>query len=196
MSSRDTRFSANVAVDYMLKINFTPKTILNIGLGRCSEIKIWKSRIPEVNIFGVDVRGWQICETPYVNALVSDKEYPFLTFCKDCNSIKCNDNTHNKKKIDRVKTIDGIVKENNLIAPFFLWMDIEGGEIDALNGSLGTLNNTPLINIEIREFIWNNNYGDELNKCLNDNGYYLVEDCDYGRTQDKLYKRKDYFIQI
>jgi len=187
-----TRLSANIAVDYMKGINFMPKTLLNIGVGSCPELAVWKKRLPEVALLGVDVRHrrW---DAPCVVAVVSDVSKKDAEYCKNCRSIKCQDPTHSSRrgKIGEVKTIDEIVEETKVQAPFFLWMDIEGAELDALKGATKTLVNVPLINIEMREFQWTTNYCNELHDFLVSNEYSLVDISSRNTNnmplEDKLY---------
>jgi len=178
----------------MKKINFTPKTILNIGVGSCPELAVWRNRLPDVALLGVDVRGQRRWNAPFINALVGGQENEEVVFCVSCKSIKCNDLSHRRGGKTKTRTIDGIVSQNNSIPPYFLWMDIEGGELDALKGATKTLLNTPLINLEMREFAWTNNYCKDLNEFLISTGYILIgSENKQGITlEDKLYQRMDW----
>lgn len=195
MGAYKTRLSANLAVAHMKTINFIPKTILNIGVGSCPEFSIWRKRLPEVSLLGVDVRGQNRWNAPFVNALVSDQESKNATFCLNCKSLKCTDIKHKRTKAFVVRTIDSIVDETKVEPPYFMWIDIEGGELDALKGSMKILPQTALINIEIREFAWTTNNCGELHSFLVDNGYKLIDQGEIAKTnqlEDKLYQRTDW----
>ena len=82
MGSYSTRMSANVSVDHMQKIGFIPKTILNIGVGSCPELSIWRKRLPQVVLLGVDIkhRRW---DAPCVHAVVGSTESNNTMFCRN-----------------------------------------------------------------------------------------------------------------
>jgi hypothetical protein len=191
MGARSTKMMANISVDHMNKIKFIPKCILNIGIGSCPELWVWRNRLPDISLFGIDIRHGR-WNAPYIHAVVGSVDGGKVSFCSTCKSLKCEDVNHRKANVDS-RTIDSIVNEKRLDGPYFMWIDIEGGELDALKGAEKTLSQVPLISIEMREFAWTKNYCEELNNFLKEIGYFKV---DYGKTpwplEDQLYQRVDY----
>ena len=210
MGASKTRRTAQLSVKHMEKINLVPKTILNIGVGSAPELPIWIKSYPEAALVGVDIRGWRKWiklsnPSQFVFSLIGNKESTGEgSFCWRCHSRKCTIPEHeeHKKPCKDTRTIDNIVSENaeNIIEPpYFMWIDIEGGELDALKGSILTLPQTPLINIEMREFKWtNNNNCTQLHAFLTDHGYKLIDQTEEAKKanisnlEDKLYQRIDW----
>ena len=189
MGSYGTKCSAVTSIAHMKKMGFWPKTVINIGIGCCPELQVWKKGLQGVKLLGVDIRnkGW---DAPWINGLVSDNKCN-NQFCWKCKSLKCIDPLHIKVKYDNVTTIDDIVKEKELEPPFFLWIDIEGGELDALKGAKKTLLDIPLITIEMREFAWTTNYKQELHEFLESSGYRFIDTGPINGLvlEDKIYER-------
>lgn len=192
MSGYRAKRSAHLAVDHMNTMKFVPTTLLNIGVGSCPEYSVWVKRLPPtVKLLGVDCRrrhrwGAEFLCTP-VGSVHQEAHY-----CSACRSIKCNLPDHPKSFIGNTKTIDGIVEEKGLKPLFFLWMDIEGGELDALHGATNTLKQTPLINIEMHEFQGSTTYCKELHDFLAKAGYLLVQLAYEECLEDRLYMRRDW----
>ena len=120
MGSRSTRMMANISVDHMQKIKFKPKTILNIGVGSCPELHIWRKRLSDVQLLGVDIRHGR-WDAPCVHTAVGDS-IKDAYFCNSCKSLKCVDQSHSKSKM-QIRTIDDIVEEKKPDGPFFLWIE-------------------------------------------------------------------------
>ena len=201
MGDYKTKLNAKLAAEHMKKNNFYPKTILNIGIGPSHGEKIvWLEKFPESDLMGVDIRGIGRWGQPFVNALVTNKETAENTktvmFCWACKSIKCNIPEHKiHLRPHNITTIDKIVEDKKLEAPFFMWIDIEGAELDALKGATETLPKIVLINIEMREFQWTTDYCSQLHSFLVDNGFKLIDQGEVAiknKLEDKLYQRIDW----
>lgn len=189
-----TQVTAFAAICHMRKMNFTPKTIINVGVGSCPELKIWMKNIPNVARIGIDIRGQVKWNRNFYYSLVGSVNQR-VSFCTVCNSTRCNNNDHMNRIIEYpMKTLDSIVDEVKCKPPFFIWMDIEGGELEALYGATETIKNTYLINIEINNFPWGKNpinYKDLLHNFIVSSGFSLV-DVEMIRSldiSDKLYQR-------
>ncbi len=185
--------SANLAVDHMTTMKFMPATLLNVGVGSCPEYSVWVKRLPAtVKLFGVDCRARHRWGAEFLQRAVGSVHQGDVYYCSSCRSIKCNLPDHPKSLIGKAETIDWIVQERNLKPPFFLWIDIEGAELDALRGGENTLKQTPLINLEMHEFQGSTTYCKELHEYLVTAGYGLVaapyDEC----LEDRLYMRSDW----
>lgn len=193
MGAYQTRLSANIAVDYMESVGFVPKTLLNIGIGCCPELSVWRRRLSGVALLGVDVR-YRKWDAPRVVAAVGDVANPNGVYCIACRSMMCHDPAHDGRRSSvQVRTIDDIIEETKSLPPFFLWMDIEGSELDALRGATATLLQTPLISIEMREFPFSTDYCQHLHAFLVDAGYREIDISSKVpsgvQLDDKLYSR-------
>lgn len=86
---------------------------------------------------------------------------------------KVREDTRHKENTVRVKTmtLSGILRETGIVNPDFLSLDIEGGEIAALQAF-------PFADHDIKIWSIENNTGTpEIKKIMDENGYDLIEFC-------------------
>lgn len=192
MGSKRTRLAARFALKVMEDHGYKFNTIINVGVGSCPEARIWEQLHQErgVKIIGVDARGrhnrWPY---EYIHAAVGDGTKDFLEYCCGCRSCNCLEGEAHANRIARVKsiTIDDI--SANYPAPYFLWMDIEGGEREALLGAKKTLENTKFLCLEVSE-LWRNGDTKPLVNLLDKLGYVSCGKVDYPDIEDELFVRK------
>lgn len=199
MSKGNTFASATLAVDYMHSIKFNPGTIINVGVGSAPEMHIWGRRLRNVQWLGIDPRdGSHFPKGSYYRNIVAAEEGKVFTYCWKCMAIGCNQRwcrRHGRHvQMPPSRTIDSIMAEAKKPGPYFMWMDIEGSEIEALKGAVKTLPQTPIISVEIRDFAFKPDHSVKLKEYLNLIGYSLV-DLPYGKLEDRLYQRNDYMIK-
>ena len=185
MAANSTRIAATVCVYYMRLYGYEPATVINIGVGSCPELQVWKWFLPSAKLVGIDPRGKRGNWLPpydYIQAAASDGTRETLDYCHACRATACNDSTHTRRSSIQATTIDEV--SQNYPAPYFLWMDCEGSELDALKGAEQTLANCSLINLEVRGFAWDMDYPAKLDAWLRSKRYKLTykhttEDCLY-----------------
>jgi len=164
-----------------------PATIVNVGVGSSPESVIWQRHFPDVELLGIDPRNrpgrWK---GEYFQTVVGKEVGTPLRYCRKCQSVKCQRHEHEPSSRSIVsETIDNIT--SNFLSPYFIWIDIEGGEVEALEGATKTLQNTEWINIEMREFSWTKNYREHLNQFLVSCGFCLY--FDHPETEDRIYRK-------
>jgi len=139
---------------HMMGAGYQPATVLNVGVGSCPELPIWKWLLPQAWLFGIDARArpgrWNGERCEYLHAIVSDGSNRDIGYCRKCQSIKCEHAATSKHR-PKVQTLDEIAIEHDLPRPYFLWLDIEGGELEALRGAQFVLANCAWLSLEVHE---------------------------------------------
>lgn len=189
MSRRWTRQNATVCVQQMELDKYRPATILNIGLGSMPEMGIWIQHYPDAKIVGADPRTRQrplTANTRFVKALVGDGTRDTTPYCLACHSCKCPRQEHLVHTI-MFKTISVDELAVGSPAPYFLWIDVEGAELDVLNGATKTLEQTRWINVEVQNYGGMNRHAENIHEWLLAHGYVLV--LKQPRTTDRLYRK-------
>lgn len=188
MASRYTRAMADTCARAMQERGYQFRTLLNIGVGSAPEFRVWKRWYPDHAIVGVDPKpqraGWT---AEYIRAAVGDGSTPGGMFCCRCRSVKCPHCRGNGNRLVAVPctTIDAVAA--NRPGPYFLWMDIEGAELDALKGAEQTLAHTDWINVEIQEMHGTTHYVKDLHAFLAQHGYEVYFTHPGGA--DRLYRK-------
>ena len=75
------------------------------------------------------------------------------------------------------KKLDTYVKENNIPLPDFIKIDVQGGELDVLEGGKECMNNANMILLEVSIHQYNKNaplFADVI-KYMNDNNFELID---------------------
>ena len=190
MSSIITQIAAVVSVYHMRRHGFAPASVLNVGVGSSSpEVVIWQWLLPDANLLGVDPRWsprgvWtKKLRLPQVAVGVGDGSIQEGSYCGKCRSMKCTDGLHGKVSVP-MSTIDKVASD--LEGPLFVWMDIDGSEVDALRGAKETLVRTGWINIECHGVIYGPEHASDIDAMLRDSGFrleYRHHGCD-----DRLYR--------
>lgn len=133
----------------MFHRGFAPATIINVGVGSCPEEAIWEWMLPNVPRVGIDARLNRRWKAEYVKAIVSDHEGQAI-YCGACRSASCQTpEKHGRMHLCPTVTIDSVAAGRP--KPFFIWMDIEGGELAALRGAEHTLPYTGFLNVELQD---------------------------------------------
>jgi len=178
----------------MREYSYVPATILNIGVGSTPELAIWKRHLPDATIVGIDPKHKR--QKPYehyTRAAIGDGSVDVVQYCKLCRSVKCvyPEKHADTKCITSVPsiTIDALARNHD--PPFFLWIDIEGSEAEALAGAGKTCQYTRFINIEMTSHpVWDNRTNTKA--MLASNGYELC--VDHKETEDMLYIKGDWDV--
>ncbi len=182
MGSHSTRHMANLCVDRMKKMGWQPDLVLNVGVGTCHpELFVWRKRLPGTMVLGVDIRlGLGLWDALSVNVLAG-AESGRGSYCWTHKSLKCDC----EKRISvKIRTIDEIMQRQRVKPKsIFMWIDVEGSELDVLKGATKTLSKTPLICLENKR-----NRG-EIAKLLGELGYSRVDEEATKSLEDALYHR-------
>ncbi len=196
MSGTKNHLAAITCCWFMRRYQFQPKTILNVGVGKTSpELDIWLWLLPECRLLGIDPRWsprghWtKIRKQPQVTVAVGDGSIEAASYCGKCRSLVCTDPEHVERSPVRVTTIDRVVAEHALPAPYFIWMDIDGSEPQALRGATETLKQTGWLNVEISK-----HFGDAhcsgIRKWLRGQGFVMHHS--HQTNEDELYRNRSW----
>ena len=165
-----TQHAAMISGLLMWREGFYPRTIINVGLSSCPEVLIWRWLFPKAKVVGIEPRGRRHYVDRYVKAVAGDGSASKATFCLQCRSSHCHhpaEHTATRHVTQPVVTIDAVASKEQ--PPFFIWMDIEGGEFEALNGSQEALRHSPWINIEVCD--WLPGHAEKVDHWLTEHGY-------------------------
>jgi len=193
MSGTKNHLAALACCWFMRQHNFTPTTLLNIGVGKTSpELDVWQWLLPGCNLIGIDPRWsprghWtKRRKLPQIAVAVGDGSITSANYCGPCRSLICG---HPATSVVPVMTLDEIVAKHNLEPPFFIWMDIDGSEPEALRGATETLARTAWLNVELTP-----HFGiercQEIRSLLASRGFRLHYD--HARNEDELYRNRRY----
>ncbi len=192
MSAYWTQHTAFVCAHRMWLDNYTPATIIDIGVGGgWPERAIWLWLYPTTKIIGADPRGRRSYDTGkirFFKGLISDKDNDAVSFCWSCRSTKCSREHDSYKRLEnRVLTLDALT--GNAPPPYFLWVDVEGGEMEVLRGGENTLLKTRWINMEACNYGALSNHVNDIQRWMQQHGYSLV--LKHQNTYDQLYRKQD-----
>lgn len=189
MSSVKTQIPAVLACYYMRRCGYYPGSVINVGVGTSSpEYSIWKWLLPKSELVGIDPRHrhskWG---ARYIQAAAGDGSKREAVYCGHCRSIVCDQiEEHGRPGTAPVVTIDEVARD--MPGPYFLWLDCEGGELDALRGAEETLKQTWWISLEVRAFSWAEDYPKQLEAFLRSKGFHLWHQ--QAGNEDRLYRRR------
>lgn len=195
MGATSNHIAALSCVWCMRKYGYKPATIINVGVGKRSpELDIWLWLLPDARLLGIDPRWsprgyWtKIKKQPQVALAVGDGSITEAQYCGRCRSLTCTVPEHTKKATVQVSTIDKIVAEQNLQPPFFMWMDIDGSELEALQGATETLKRTGWLNIEMSEWRRGPEQLVKIRQLLKDSRFRLY--LRHAHSEDELYRHR------
>jgi FkbM family methyltransferase len=173
---------------------YTPKTILNIGLGTAPEVPVWQWLYPNAQIIGADIRlgkSGSIGNVHVFKTLIGDGTKEEVEYCWKCHSTKCPKPEHKIPRLSTLvpmMTVDELVKIRTVEPPYFLWIDVDGSELEVLRGATNTLQLTDWVNIEVVNYGTVQNNAADVHEWMLANDYELIL-C-HSKTQDRLYHRK------
>jgi FkbM family methyltransferase len=154
-------------IDYLKKLKaegFEPKVIYDIGSCVMHWTKIVKELWPNAEIicfeaFNILKFLYEENNVKHFMSVLSDKDdeeikfyvnYDFITgnsYYKENNEYFYNENNY---IIEKTITLDTLVKNNNIPYPDFIKIDVQGCEIDILNGGLNIINHAKRMIIELQ----------------------------------------------
>jgi FkbM family methyltransferase len=193
MSHYWTQNTAVVSAYRMWRDKYTPATIVDVGLGAgWPELYIWLWLYPDAKIVGADPRGRRhrgLKNVQYFRGLiVGDETVKESSFCWKCRSAKCYLQEEHKPHAiieNHVMTLDQLVADSP--PPYFLWVDVEGSELEVLRGGEKMLSQTRWINIEVRDWGPTANATD-IPRWMAEHGYDLA--LQHQNTVDCLYRKR------
>ena len=171
----------------MHKGRFLPKSIINVGVGAAYELAIWKWLYPAVPILGIDPRGprtgpnrsvYHKGKLTFVQAVACEGESSPVVYCRKCHSLYCKSQAVHRdmgfwKDVKKVAIDDLVLGSKPCFEPpYFMWLDIEGGEVDALKGAEQTLRQTGWLCTELTN--WIPGHRGSLLKLLRRKGFVLA----------------------
>jgi len=177
---------------FMRFYGYEPKTILNIGLGLAFELEIWHWLLLEAKIVGIDPMSkhrflvncpaWPTMR--YVQA-AAYTEAGSARHCSACHSLCCASEAEHGQYHRDVQTvcIDDIARDHE--PPYFIWIDIDGGELFALQGAEKTIEKTDWLNAEFHE--WRKGSVAELESWILAKGFHLF--FHHPKFEDRLYQK-------
>jgi hypothetical protein len=186
--------TATACCVFMREHKFAPASIINCGIGKRSpEIHVWKWLLPEAQLLGIDPRWsprgtWQMeFKAPQVVKALGDGTKATMEYCGACRG-KClspENHTH-RVTVVPMGTLDEIVAEHQLPPPYFLWMDIDGSEPEALRGGTETLKHTGWVNVEFNA-VYGEEHAMQIHLRLAEAGFRLSHV--HLGSHDRLYRR-------
>lgn len=194
MSTKATRQHANQVVDAMQARAFTPATIINCGVGSCPEQIVWRRQMPDAHLVGIDSRANRrklFRGQEYIKACLGAVNGAAAEYCSAVRSLKCHvgwPGCNGRHFAVKIATLDALAADRRWEPPYFIWMDIEGSEMDALLGAMVALAATGWINVECRNYEWDSGYADRLHNLVEHCGFALVPTEAF--TEDRLYWRR------
>ena len=164
----------------MHRSKFKPVSIVNVGVGAAHELAIWRWLYPTIPILAIDPRSknpehrWSKGNLTFVRAVACEKESTPVVFCRKCRSLHCKSRIIHRdnglwEDVKRI-AIDDLAADFK--PPYFMWFDIEGGEVDALKGAEQTLKQTGWLCSEL--FNWTPGHRTSVLKSLHRRGFALA----------------------
>lgn len=196
-------------IDYLFRLkywnNFQPKVIYDIGSNFLSWHRLASNVWRDAKIYCVDAFS-QFGETyprydiDYAIELLSDKEedvefYENVTCPGLCTMYKVNEtydrgkNFYNQnlhKTLRRTKTLDTLVKENNWALPDLIKIDVQGAEVNILQGAQETLQNCNHVILEAQSKVFSSGAPmlSEVEQYMNSIGFVLFHHIGFNGDQE------------
>ena len=151
------------------KWNFNPKIIYDIGSCVLHWERHAKNTWPTSDIILFD--AFEPVEYFYANykyhiGVLSDQDNKIVKFYQ--NDMHPGGNSYYRELVYDIypknnfllkitRTLDSIVKEKNFPQPDLIKIDVQGAELDIINGALEVLKNTKILIVELQDFNYNEN---------------------------------------
>ena len=147
-----SQLAAVASIFFMRLTNYRPATVVSVGVGLALEVNVYQWLLPDAKLVGIDPRNnrwWPEGET-YVKAAAVANPGDKVHYCCRCRSVRCeNMEEHDWTSTPQTVTVDEVCKD--MPEPFFMWLDCEGAETQALLGAKETLKKTKWINCEVKD---------------------------------------------
>lgn len=188
MGKIKTEKAALYSAYVMKQKEYYPSTLINVGVGTSHEYQVWKWLLPNAELVGIDPRlHHRMWKDSYIRAAIG-KRSGRSVYCYKHRSTSCGC----RDKPWPVVTTPRITLDQAsefFSPPYFLWMDCEGSEFDALRGASKTLENTRFITIEIRNHDFKPRNTRRLRRKLQVEGFSLYCAID---DENFVYWKKDF----
>ncbi len=190
MSALTNRLMAWTDAYFMRRTGLAPATIIDVGASSCPESWAWETLFPGVSILCIEPKMAKPNGRPWhwVRAALAAKASDEPSYCPICwGAWKCRRPVSHKHCYMPTTTLDLVVKESGLPGPYYLWIDVDGNEVDILSGAAETLAKTRFMHAEIMD----GERGEGLSAWLYRHGWLMVYE--HKRTAtlsvDRLYLR-------
>lgn len=188
MAKIQTEIAAVMCCYFMWRSGYVPQTIINVGVGSGPEYKIWKWLHPDAAVVGIDPKKQRTTwGGDYIQAIASDGRVASATWCGRCRSPLCRWRSHHEALGRHTTlpctTIDAVARRYK--PPYFIWMDIDGGEVAAIRGARRTIRDADWINVEVEG---EDNRQIHLKESLASCGFVEVFK---HQTTDRLFRKKN-----
>ena len=176
------------------------KTIINVGVGSAPEADIWKWLCPDVCVVGIDPRPkprqWKY---DYVKAAACSKVFRRKFYCRRCRAMLCRSQERHKEHLKERLVVHVVTTTVDIVSrsyepPYLLWVDVDGSELDVLEGSTETMKHTPFIHVEMippgtySGQIWDGDRTKRVHWYLRRSGYKIRKH--YSESHDSLYMKR------
>jgi beta-1,4-mannosyl-glycoprotein beta-1,4-N-acetylglucosaminyltransferase len=193
---------------------FTPNVIYDIGASTLHWTKAAKNIWPNTEFFAFDAieeaeKLYKSKNIKYNIGVISDQDNKIVKFYENKENPAGNsyykeighpnsvnvypENSYIERK---AMTLETVVKHNSFLLPDLVKIDVQGAELDILNGGMNIINNAKYLIIELQNVEYNR--GAPLENItidfLNKNGWEIVEAkfSDNGPDADYLFINKNY----
>ena len=189
MGMLETTKAALFCAYVLRKEEYKPATILNVGVGTSHEYAVWEWLFPDTEKIGVDPRmNHKMWKGAYIRAAIG-KRMSRAAYCYDHRSTSCGCiEKPMGRPLAEVPQITVDKALEHFPSPYFMWMDCEGSEFNALKGAGLALPHTKFICIEIRNHPYMPQHAPRLFGKLKQCGYKLYSQID---GENHLYWRED-----
>lgn len=185
-----TKLTAMNCGFYMHLNGYVPEAIICVGLGSWPELTIWQWLYPNAKIIGVDPKkrcNTSIGNLQIVKAIAGSRVGDTMLYCRQCRSSQCVSPEKHGQLMTKLHavTVDSIT--NGIPGPYFLWIDVEGAELDVLRGAIDTLKQTAWVNVEAQNWGLLKTHAEDVDQWMVQNGYQLK--LQHQNVPDRLYYR-------
>ncbi len=158
---------------YFLRYNNAKfSSIINIGASSCPELWAWRQLLPDKTVFLIEPRkpkpdGW---DGPYLHGALGSHVGRWCSRCMvpDCNCRKPEKHRGANWWVP-LTTLDQAVRDFSVPGPYYIWMDVDGAEVDILSAAPEVLKQTFWLHTEVLD----GPVGENLMEWLKQHGYIL-----------------------
>lgn len=171
MTKLQNRIMSWVDGFFMRYTRYAFNTIIDIGASVCCEGWSWTELFPDKTIFLIEPK-YQKPFSPDIRCLaaalgIRNVEEPL--WCWRCLTTECRrPGRHGWRRVP-MYTLDRAVQIVDVRGPYYIWMDVDGMELDILEGATETLKQTAYLHVEVLD----GPKGEALVAWLKQHGWWL-----------------------